>query len=60
MGSINIDPIFSLRRDVAIMIIEDGKFYFIKDEFFEVFQDYGLMVNKENGNRRWKILFYKR
>ena len=34
------------------MIIEDGKFYFIKDEFFEVFKDYGLMVNKENGNKR--------
>ena len=28
------------------MIIEDGKFYFIKDEFFDVFKDYGLMVNK--------------
>ena len=34
------------------MIIEDGKFYFIKDEFFHVFKDYGLMVNKENGNKR--------
>ena len=34
------------------MIIEDGKFYFIKDEFFDVFKDYGLMVNKENGNKR--------
>ena len=34
------------------MIIEDGKFYFIKDEFFDVFSDYGLMVNKENGNKR--------
>ena len=32
------------------MVIEDGKFYFIKDEFFDVFKDYGLMVNKENGN----------
>lgn len=29
------------------MVIEDGKFYFIKDEFFDVFKDYGLMVNKE-------------
>jgi len=34
------------------MIIEDGKFYFIKDEFFNVFKDYGLMINKENGNKR--------
>lgn len=34
------------------MLIEDGKFYFIKDEFFDVFNDYGLMVNKENGNKR--------
>lgn len=34
------------------MIIEDGKFYFINDEFFDVFKDYGLMINKENGNKR--------
>ena len=34
------------------MVIEDGKFYFIKDEFFDVFKDYGLMVNKESGNKR--------
>lgn len=34
------------------MIIEDGKFYFIKDEFFDVFKDYGLMLNKENGKKR--------
>ena len=34
------------------MLIEDGKFYFIKDEFFDLFKDYGLMVNKENGNKR--------
>ena len=34
------------------MVIEDGRFYFIKDEFFDVFKDYGLMVNKENGNKR--------
>ena len=34
------------------MLIEDGKFYFIKDEFFEVFKDYDLMTNKENGNKR--------
>ena len=40
-----------IKRGVA-MLIEDGKFYFIKDEFFEVFKCYGLMVNKENGNKR--------
>lgn len=34
------------------MVIEDGKFYFINDEFFDIFKDYGLMVNKENGNKR--------
>lgn len=34
------------------MIIEDGKFYFIKDEFFEIFKDYKLMENKESGNKR--------
>lgn len=34
------------------MLIEDGKFYFIKDEFFDVFKDYTLMANKENGNKR--------
>lgn len=34
------------------MIIEDGKFYFISDEFFELFKDYKLMENKENGTKR--------
>ena len=34
------------------MVIEDGKFYFIKDEFFDIFKDYGLMLNKENGTKR--------
>lgn len=34
------------------MLIEDGKFYFIKDEFFEIFKEYGLMLNKENGTKR--------
>ena len=34
------------------MIIEDGKFYFIKDEFFEIFKEYKLMENKESGNKR--------
>jgi len=34
------------------MIIEDGKFYFIKDEFFDIFKDYKLMENKECGNKR--------
>ena len=34
------------------MVIEDGKFYFINDEFFDVFKDYGLMIHKENGNKR--------
>ena len=34
------------------MVIEDGKFYFIKDEFFDVFKNYGLMENKDNGTKR--------
>lgn len=34
------------------MIIEDGKFYFIKDEFFEIFNEYKLMENKESGTKR--------
>ena len=33
------------------MIIEDGKFYFIKDKFFDIFKDYKLMENKEGGNK---------
>lgn len=34
------------------MVIEDGKFYFIKDEFFVMFKDYKLMENKEKGTKR--------
>lgn len=34
------------------MVIEDGKFYFIKDAFFEMFKNYGLMENKESGTKR--------
>lgn len=34
------------------MSIESGKFYFIKDKFFELFKDYDLMQNKEDGNKR--------
>lgn len=34
------------------MNIENGKFYFIKDEFFNLFKGYKLMENKENGNKR--------
>ena len=34
------------------MKIENGKFYFIKDSFFDIFKDYKLMKNKENGNKR--------
>ena len=41
------------------MVIEDGKFYFIKDEFFNVFKDYGLMVNKENDNKRHCYFCFK-
>ena len=34
------------------MLIENGKFYFIKDNFFDLFKNYNLMENKENGNKR--------
>lgn len=34
------------------MIVEEGKFYFIKNEFFYLFKDYKLMKNKEDGNKR--------
>ena len=34
------------------MKVENGKFYFIKDNFFELFKGYKLMENKENGNKR--------
>ena len=34
------------------MKVENGKFYFIKDEFFDIFKGYKLMINKENGNKR--------
>ena len=34
------------------MKIENGKFYFIKDEFFDIFKEYKLMKNKENQNKR--------
>ena len=34
------------------MKIKEGYFYFIKDEFFEKFNNYDLMQNKENGNKR--------
>lgn len=33
-------------------MFESGKFYFIKDEYFELFKEYNLMQNKDNGNKR--------
>ena len=39
-------------RNEVIMKVENGKFYFIKDEFFDIFKDYKIMQNKENGNKR--------
>ncbi len=32
--------------------IENGKFYFVKDEFFEKVNDNTILTNKSNGNRR--------
>ena len=34
------------------MKADNGKFYFINDKYFELFKDYPLMENKENGNKR--------
>ena len=34
------------------MQVENGKFYFIKDDFFNIFANLKLMQNKENGNKR--------
>ena len=42
---------FFVRKEVK-MKVENGKFYFIKDEFFDIFKNYKLMKNKENGNKR--------
>ena len=41
------------------MKIEDGKFYFINDEYFDLFKDYKLMQNKENGTKRPCYLCFK-
>ena len=37
-----------------LIIVKYGvyKFYFIKDEFFNIFKDYKLMENKEKGTKR--------
>ncbi len=32
--------------------IENGKFYFIKDEFFDEVNDKTILLNKDNGNKR--------
>ena len=40
------------------MKVENGKFYFIKDEFFDIFKGYRLMVNRENGNENKNIIKY--
>ena len=42
---------FFVRNEVEVKV-ENGKFYFIKDKFFDIFKGYKLMENKENGNKR--------
>ena len=32
--------------------VENGKFYFIKDEFFQKINDKMILLNKDNGNKR--------
>ena len=39
-------------RNEIKMKVENGKFYFINDKFFDIFKNYKLMENKENGNKR--------
>ncbi|MGN1302007.1 MAG: type III toxin-antitoxin system CptIN family toxin [Clostridia bacterium] len=34
------------------MKIENGKFYFIKDDFFEKINDKTMLLNKDDGNKR--------
>lgn len=34
------------------MIIEEGKFYFVSDDFFEEFKCYDIIRNKETGTKR--------
>ncbi len=34
------------------MKVEEGKFYFLKDYFFEKMKDSNLSKNKDNGNKR--------
>lgn len=41
------------------MKIEEGKFYFIKDEYFDLFKNFKLMQNKENGPKRQCYLCFK-
>lgn len=41
------------------MRIEEGKLYFIKDEYFKLFKNNNLMKNKENGNSRPCYLCFK-
>ena len=42
------------------MKIEQGKFYFIKDEFFELVKDKELCQNKEKGNKKQAVECFDR
>lgn len=47
------DSLFFMQVEGRIMIkIEEGKFYFLKDSFFERMKDSNLAQNKDNGNKR--------
>ena len=35
-----------------MMKLENGKFYFIKDNYFKIVNDKSLLLNKDNGNKR--------
>ena len=50
---------FFVRNEVK-MKVENGKFYFRKDDFFNIFKGYRLMENKENGNIKYLRMIYNK
>jgi len=53
VGTIKESSLFCcLHKKEITMEIEKGKFYFIKDEYFELIKDKELCKNKERGTKR--------
>lgn len=40
------------KKEVISINIEEGKFYFIKNEFFDKFNNKEMCLNKKDGNKR--------